>query len=99
VKRAAAERRVDLARRRSQSGAARETELPDAEDELALLRATLGGDPVAIAEVKLAAAERRLDRVKQRRSTGVATDLDLDNAQTEAAVLKLQLEAAKNRAR
>jgi len=99
VKLAAAERRVDLAKRRSQSGVAHDSELPDAEDELALLRATLEGDPVAIAQVKLAAAERRLDRVKQRRSTGVATDLDVDNAQTEVAVLKLQLEATKTRAK
>ena len=87
-----ARRALEQVKAKFDAGIAGSTEVQDAQDEVAILEASLRGDPSAVAKVKLAAAERRVDLAKRRSQSGVAHDTELPDAEDELALLRATLE-------
>lgn len=86
-----ARRVLELAKARFDAGLTNSSDVQDAKDEVAILEASLRGDPAAVDKVKLAAAERRFEVARMRHQAGVAGDSELNDAEDELAIRRAML--------
>ncbi len=93
-----AEKELTLTEQRYKTGVGVAGEFYAAQDEVALLKAELGGDPVEIAKVNLAAAQRRMENAEMLYRLGITGSSDCETAKTEFAIAKAKWdEATKDR--